>query len=133
MKTTVTGPFQVKRTAEQVHEAMTGLLGRHALDKVYSGDLEGVGVGEMLSAGGTVPGSAGYVAIEKVTGVLKGLAGSFYIQHTGVMDRGSPSLSIKVIPDTGTDELAGLTGDMAIVIAPGGAHSYEFTYEIIAR
>lgn len=127
------GPFTVKRAAEAVHDRMTGLLGRHTLDKVYSGDLAGVAHGEMLSAGGTVPGSAGYVAIERVDGELDGRKGTFYLQHTGVMNRGEGSLNIQVIPDSGTGDLAGLTGEMKIIIAPGGAHSYEFSYEIVAR
>ena len=127
------GPFTVKRTAQAVYEPMTNLLGRRALDKVYSGNLEATASGEMLSAGGAVPGSAGYVAIERVEGSLHGKRGSFYLQHTGVMDRGQPSLVIRVIPDTGTGELEGLTGEMAIAIAPGGAQSYEFTYGIAKR
>ena len=132
-KAVAKGPFTVKRSAEAVHERMTNLLGRHALDKTYTGDLEATASGEMLSAGGTVPGSAGYVAIERVEGALNGKRGSFYLQHTGIMDRGSPSLSIRVIPDTGTGALEGLTGEMTITIAPGGAHSYEFAYEIAKR
>jgi hypothetical protein len=132
-KAVAKGPFTVKRSAEAVHERMTNLLGRHTLDKVYTGDLEATASGEMLSAGGTVPGSAGYVAIERVEGALHGKRGGFYLQHNGIMDRGSPSLTIRVIPDTGTGELEGLTGEMTIAIAPGGAHSYEFIYEIVRR
>jgi hypothetical protein len=132
-KAVAKGPFTVKRSAEAVHERMTNLLGRHALDKTYAGDLEATASGEMLSAGGTVPGSAGYVAIERVEGALHGKRGSFYLQHTGVMDRGAPSLTIRVIPDTGTGDLEGLSGEMTITIAPGGAHSYEFTYDIAKR
>jgi Protein of unknown function (DUF3224) len=132
-KAVAKGPFTVKRSAEAVHERMTNVLGRHALDKVYTGDLEATASGEMLSAGGSIPGSAGYVAIERVEGALHGSHGSFYLQHTGIMDRGAPSLTIRVIPDTGTDDLEGLTGEMTITIASGGAHSYEFSYEIAKR
>ena len=128
--TEITGPFDVKRTAEPVHDKMAGQLGRHALEKTYHGDISATGIGEMLSAGGAVPGSAGYVAIEKIEGTLMGRKGSFYLQHTGLMNRGVPSLSIVVIPDTGTDELAGLTGTMDIVIAEGGKHSYRFVFEL---
>lgn len=130
---TASGPFTVKRTAETVHAAIKDQLGRFSLDKVYSGDLTGTAAGEMLAAGGTVAGSAGYVAIERVEGELAGLKGSFHLLHVGLMDRGAPSLSIKVIPDSGTDDLTGLTGDMKIIIAPGGAHSYEFTWDIVTR
>lgn len=132
MKGVAKGPFTIKRSAEPVHDRMTNLLGRHTLDKVYSGDLVGTAAGEMLSAGGTVPGSAGYVAIERVDGELEGRKGTFYLQHTGVLNRGEASLSVQVIPDSGTGDLAGLTGEMKIIIAPGGAHSYEFTWEIVA-
>jgi hypothetical protein len=117
MSTEITGAFDVKRTAD-------------ALEKTYHGDLSATGTGEMLSAGGTVPGSAGYVAIERIEGILSGRKGSFYLQHSGLMDRGAPSLSIVVIPDSGSDELAGLTGQMDIIIAEGGAHSYRFVYDL---
>lgn len=127
------GPFTVKRGAEPVHDRMQGLLGRHTLDKVYSGDLVATAAGEMLSAGGSVPTSAGYVAIERVEGELAGHKGSFYLQHTGVMDRGAGTLTITVIPDSGTAGLEGLGGDMKIIIAPDGAHSYEFTWDIVKR
>lgn len=104
-------------------------LGRFSLDKHFHGDLEGTSKGEMLTGGTSVKGSAGYVAIELVTGKLHGRNGSFILQHTGTMDRGKPSLSVTVVPDSGTDELVGLAGKMAITIA-GGKHSYEFEYTL---
>ena len=125
--TRVEGTFEVKRSAETVHAAADGLLGRHALDKTYHGDLNGTGIGEMLSAGTATPGSAGYVAIEKVTGTLSGKAGSFYLQHNGTLTRGEGTLSIHVIPDSGTDELTGLSGTLQIVMKDGG-HAYIFDY-----
>lgn len=124
------GPFDVTRTADTVHAAADGLLGRHALAKTYHGALQATATGEMLSAGTATPGSAGYVAIEKVTGTLDGRAGSFYLQHSGTLTRGVGTLAIHVIPDSGTDELAGLTGTMQIVIAEGGKHSYVFDYDL---
>ena len=127
------GPFTVKRAPESVHDRMKDQLGRFTLDKVYSGDLTGTAAGEMMAAGGTVPGSAGYVAIERVDGELDGRKGTFYLQHYGIMNRGEGSLKIEVIPDSGTGDLAGLTGDMKIIIAPGGGHSYEFNWEIVTR
>lgn len=130
MRTEITGPFDIKRTAEPVHDRLTSLLGRHALEKTYHGDLSAIGIGEMLSAGGTVPGSAGYVAIERVEGTLNGRKGAFYLQHNGIMNRGQTTLSIVVIPDSGTDELTGLTGMMDITLAEGGAHSYRFVYDL---
>lgn len=124
------GPFDVARGAEPVHARAEGLLARHSLDKTFHGALEATSTGEMLSAGTATPGSAGYVALEKVTGVLDGRKGSFYLQHSGTLERGQGTLSIHVIPDSGTDELAGLKGAMQIVIAEGGKHSYVFEYEL---
>jgi hypothetical protein len=123
------GLFDVKRAPEPVHDKAEGLLGRHALDKQYHGALDASGVGEMLSAGTQTPGSAGYVAIEKVTGTLDGRTGSFYLQHSGILTRGQGSLTIQVIPDSGTAELTGLKGTMQIVIADG-KHSYVFDYAL---
>ena len=124
------GPFDVVRVAEAVHAAAEGLLGRHALDKTYHGALAARGIGEMLAAGTATPGSAGYVAIEKVTGTLDGRRGSFYLQHSGTLTRGQGTLVIHVIPDSGTDELVGLSGSMQIVIADGGKHTYVFDYDL---
>jgi Protein of unknown function (DUF3224) len=104
-------------------------LGRMSIDKTITGDLVATTRGQMLSAMSDVKGSAGYVAIEKVEGTLKGRTGSFVLQHTGTMARGSPSLSVTVVPDSGTGELVGLSGTFNIIIA-GGKHSYEFTYSL---
>ncbi len=104
-------------------------MGRMSIDKTLSGDLVGTTQGQMLSAMSGVEGSAGYVAIEKVQGVLNGKTGTFVLQHTGTMNRGAPSLSVTVVPDSGTDELVGLAGNFRIVNA-GGKHSYEFTYTL---
>lgn len=100
-------------------------LGRYSLDKQYHGDLEAMSKGEMLTAGSSVKGSAGYVAMERVSGTLNGRKGTFVLQHTGTMNRGTSSLTVSVVPDSGTDQLAGLTGTMTIIIADG-KHSYEF-------
>ena len=122
------GSFQVKRAAvPPAFEAAS--LGRHSLDKVFSGDLEATSLGEMISAGGSVPGSAGYVAMERVTGTLHGRSGMFVLQHSATMDRGTPTLTITVVPDTGTEALTGLSGSMRIIIDKG-QHSYEFEYAI---
>ena len=103
-------------------------LGRFSLDKQFHGELEATGRGEMLTAG-RVEGSGGYVAIERVTGRLHGRAGSFVLQHTGTMQPGALQLSITVVPDTGTGELAGLAGKLAIEIT-GGQHFYDFEYTL---
>ena len=85
--------------------------------------------GQMLTGMTDVKGSAGYVAIEKVSGTLKGRTGTFILQHTGTMNRGVPQLIITVVPDSGTGQLAGITGDFKIIIAEG-KHSYEFEYTL---
>jgi hypothetical protein len=123
-----TGPFEVKLTPQPGGEPTEGAtLARLSIDKQFHGELEGTSKGEMLSAAGTVKGSAGYVAIEKVSGTLGGRKGTFVLQHSATMTRGVPQLSITVVPDSGSGGLAGLAGRMNIVIAEG-KHSYEFEY-----
>jgi hypothetical protein len=122
-----TGTFDVKIGLLE-HSAGDGTLGRLSLDKQFQGDFQGTGKGEMLTAGTTVKGSAVYVAIERVQGTVDGLSGSFAMHHTGVMTRGTPSLSISIVPDSGTDGLEGITGRLDIVIE-GKQHSYVLDYE----
>jgi hypothetical protein len=124
------GTFDVKLTPQSATPGIEAAqLGRQTIDKRFSGELEATSLGEMLSAGGNVQGSAGYVAIERVTGALQGKRGSFVLQHTGTMNRGVPSLSISVVPDSGTDELIGLSGSMQIQIEQG-RHLYRFDYSL---
>jgi hypothetical protein len=106
-------------------------LGRMALGKVFSGDLQATGQGEMLTALTGVDGSAGYVALERVTGSLHGRRGSFVLQHHGLTDRGTQHLSITIVPDSGTGELTGLTGTLSISIVEG-RHHYVLAYELPA-
>lgn len=130
MPTTLEGPFHVRMTPEALaHADAPALLGRFRLDKRYEGGLDAVGAGEMLAARTTVEGSAGYVAIERVTGTLDGRHGSFVLQHSGVMERGMKRLFLEVVPDSGTGELAGLWGRMGIDIA-GGEHFYRFEFSL---
>ena len=124
-----TGTFDVKLTQQSSDEDSGTTLGRYALEKQFRGDLVATSKGEMLSAGTQTKGSAGYVAQERVTGTLGGRQGSFVLQHTGVMTRGAPGLTITIVPDSGTGDLAGLAGTMNIIIE-AGKHSYEFDYEI---
>jgi hypothetical protein len=107
------------------------LLGRFLLTKKFSGDLEASARGHMLSAGTATKGSAGYVAIDQVTGALEGRKGSFVLQHSGSMKRGAPSLSVMVVPDSGTGELTGITGTLGINIVDG-KHFYDFLYSLPA-
>ncbi len=120
-----TGTFEVKMVPRDLGE--TAAVGAMALDKKYSGQLEAVGKGEMLAIQSGVEGSAGYVAMESVTGNLDGREGSFALMHFGIMDRGAPTLNIKIVPDSGTEELTGISGQMAITIEKG-QHFYEIEY-----
>ncbi len=104
-------------------------LGRFSLDKKFHGDLEATSQGEMLTAGTETEGSAGYVAVERVTGALQGRRGGFSLQHAGTMTRGAPQLSITVVPDSGSGQLAGLAGKMGIEITDG-KHFYDFEYTL---
>jgi len=123
------GPFDVKVTPQD-DKSDDPLLGRMTLDKQYHGDLDATGKGQMLTAGSAVKGSGAYVAIEKVTGSLQGRTGSFVLQHTGIMTQNTPQLTITVVPDSGTGQLAGIAGKMTIIIAAGGKHSYDLEYTL---
>jgi hypothetical protein len=123
------GTFEVKMTPQAAEDGDAG-LGRMSSDKQFHGDLEGTSKGQMLSAAGSVKGSAGYVAMERVTGTLNGRTGSFVLQHSGTMTRGTPQLSVTVVPDSGTGQLEGLAGTLTIKIADG-KHSYDFEYTLL--
>jgi len=124
------GTFDVKLTPQATDDSAEGAtLGRMSIDKQFHGDLEATSKGEMLTAGTSVKGSAGYVAIERVSGTLHGRSGTFALQHSGTMTRGAPQLTITVVPDSGTGQLAGLAGKMTIDIADG-KHSYDFEYTL---
>jgi Protein of unknown function (DUF3224) len=121
------GNFDVKLAPLAAHET-TGAIGRRSIDKTFHGDMQGTSVGEMVMAMGSMKGSAGYVAMERIVGVLKGRAGSFVLQHSSTMNRRVPTQSITVVPDSGTEALVGLRGSLVISIADG-VHSYAFDYE----
>jgi len=123
--TTARGTFDVKLNPQPTDAP----IGRMSIDKVFAGDLEGTSKGEMLAAMSAVAGSAGYVALEKVTATLGGKKGEFFLQHNGLMDRGAPSLTVVVVPDSGTGELAGLKGTMTIDVKDK-KHFYTFDYSI---
>ena len=122
-----TGPFDVKITPQddKLNDGVTRML----LDKHYHGDLDGESKGQMLAAG-SAKSSGVYVAIETFAGTLNGKSGSFALHHTGVMTKNAPSLSIAVVPDSGTGNLAGISGKMTITIGPDGKHSYDFEYTL---
>jgi hypothetical protein len=124
------GTFEVKTSPLGGDQAVSGTaIGRFSLDKQFHGDLEGVGRGEMLGAGNPATGTAGYVAIEQVTGVLNGRNGSFALQHFGTMVENHFELLVKVVPGSGTEELLGISGTMSI--SPiNGKHSWKFEYTL---
>jgi hypothetical protein len=129
MTATAKGPFDVKLTPQGT-ATDPAAVGRMSLDKTFHGDLEGTSIGEMLGVRTAIANSAGYVALERVTGSLAGRTGTFALQHWGMMDKGAPELKIAVVADSGTGELAGLAGSMTIDIQPGGKHFYAFTYTL---
>ena len=127
-----TGTFEVTITPQPKDDYADGAtLGRMTLDKQFVGDFTGTSRGQMLTAGTPVKGSAGYVAMESVTGTIAGRSGTFILQHSGTMNRGAPALTLTVVPDSGTGELTGLAGTMQIDIA-NGKHSYRFEYALPA-
>lgn len=130
MSTRAIGTYDVKLLPQPLSDPDPApTLARLSIDKHFHGDLDASSRGEMLSAGTAVKGSAGYVAIERVSGSLRGRTGTFVLLHSATMTRGEPQLSVIVVPDSGTEELTGLSGRMNIIIA-GGQHSYEFDYAL---
>lgn len=104
-------------------------FGRLLIAKRFEGDLHGTSRAQMLSYRCAEPGSAGYVALEVVDAELAGRRGRFVFLHRGVMDRGTPSLDLTVVPDSGTGGLSGITGTLRILITDG-RHDYEFDYAL---
>lgn len=119
------GTFEVKLVPEPSDE----FIGRLSMEKQFKGDLEAESKGQMLSSSTEVQGSAGYVAMERVSGTLRGHRGTFVLQHNGTMNRGVPQLTVQVVTDSGTGELVGLVGNMTITITDG-RHSYDFVYSL---
>jgi hypothetical protein len=133
MPSTASGTFQVQLTPQPgVELPEESGLARMILEKQFLGDLVATSRGQMLSAMSSVQGSAGYVAIERVSGTLLGKTGSFVLQHSGTMNRGVPELSVTVVPDSGTDELIGLAGRMTIERVDS-QHLYSFESTFGAR
>jgi hypothetical protein len=128
----ISGKFDVKLNPLDFYaQGKNGVnLGRMSIDKTFHGELEATSKGEMLSAMTSTQGSAGYVAMEQVTGSLSGRKGGFVLQHFGTMDKGKDRLILEVVPDSASDELSGLTGKMSINIKDG-QHFYEFEYELV--
>jgi hypothetical protein len=121
--------FEVKMSPQKDKKVGDPTVVRMALDKQFHGDLSAASKGQMLAVSTDTGGSAGYVAMERVSGALDGRNGTFALQHSGTMRRGTPQLEITVVPDSGTGELAGLDGRMTINIVDG-KHYYEFDYTL---
>jgi hypothetical protein len=122
------GSFEVQINPQAEDKAAGSTLGRMSIDKQFYGDLEATGKGEMLTAG-TDTGSAVYIAIERVTGTLRGRSGSFVLMHVGTMTRDAQQLTITVVPDSGTGQLIGIAGKLGITIIDG-KHLYNFEYTL---
>ncbi len=130
MTTHASGSFDVQLTPQGPEDKAEGsTLGRMSIEKQFHGELEGTSEGQMLTGASDVPGSAGYVAIERVKGTLKGCRGSFVLQHTGTMSKSGYQLSVTVVPDSGSGQLVGLSGKMDIRIVDGN-HFYAFEYTL---
>jgi len=130
MSTHASGTIEVKLTPQAPDDNAAGtVIGRILLDKQYSGDLNATSRGQMLAAQTAVAGSAGYVAMEQVTGTLHGRSGTFILQHSGTMAGGDFRLLVTVVPDSGTDELTGLSGEMKGEVVDG-KHLYELNYTL---
>lgn len=126
---TARGSFNVTIEAEPPYFSQDGItLNRNVVRKEFSGDLAGTSEAQMVAALTATAGSAGYVAIEHFNGSLGARSGSFVLQHVGLMNRGEATLTVTVVPDSGTGELAGISGTLEID-TDGGTHSYVFEYE----
>lgn len=126
MENEAAGTFDVKLAPIGAGD---GPIGSMSIDKTFHGDLQGSSIGQMLAFRSGVEGSAGYVAMERVTATLEGRQGCFTLQHSGLMEKGTQSLTVVVVPDSATDALLGLTGTMNIVVTPG-RHDYRFRYTL---
>jgi Protein of unknown function (DUF3224) len=125
------GAFDVKLLPQAAVDGEYASISRMLLDKQFHGDLNASSKGQMLAHRTAVNGSAGYVAMELVTGTLQGRKGSFVLQHSGTMNRGDATLILNVVPDSGSEALEGLTGSMEIMITDG-KHFYDFEYDLPA-
>ena len=125
-----TGTFEVKLSLQPGQDGVGDpSVGRMAIEKQFHGELEGSSKGQMLAMGTAVDGSAGYVAMERVIGSVHGRHGSFALQHSGTMNRGTAQLAVTIVPDSGTEGLSGIAGKLGITIA-NGVHSYDLEYSL---
>lgn len=125
------GSFDVKVTPTPAADSAGGPIGHLVIAKQFHGELDGSSKGQMLGAQAAgAEGSGAYVALELVTGTLNGKQGSFLLMHRGTMSQGANyKLDVSVVPESGTGELAGITGTMVIIIE-GKAHRYDLEYRL---
>ena len=128
---TAKGTFDTKVTPQPAAEGDDPTFSRFKVEKQFHGDLEGTSKVQMLAAGTSTKDSGGYVALEKVDAPLAGHKGTFVLQHMGSMKGGSFNLNIAVVPDSGADQLAGISGKFSIDIKDG-KHFYTFEYSLPA-
>ena len=128
---TVQGSFDITRWDDQTYLDADGIkLGTVDVAKTFQGGLEGASTARLLTAGGPVPTSAAYVAIERFVGSVDGLEGSFVLQHSAVMSGGGGDMSVRIVPDSGTGKLTGISGTLRIDRHADGTHSYQLEYEV---
>jgi hypothetical protein len=123
-----TGTFEVKITPQDDKTSDVS-LGRMTIEKQWQGEMQGTSTGQMLTGGDFKTGSAGYVAMEKFTGSVKGRKGTFILQHSAIMTKGKGDLTITIVSDSGTEELKGISGKLAIKIE-NGKHFYDLDYNL---
>ena len=102
--------------------------GRMVIQKIYSGDLVGSGIGQMISKR-TDGGSAVYYAIEEFTGNINGKNGAFTLIHKGLMNKESQSLDVTIMEGSGEGELKTISGSMSIT-QNAENHTYELNYKL---
>jgi uncharacterized protein DUF3224 len=130
MPRTAQGSFEVKVAPLPAGDGTKATsIARYSLDKTYRGDLEGASAGEMMGVGNPASGTAGYVAIEQITGTLDGRNGSFALQHSSSMMNGNFDINIRVSPGSGTGDLEGIAGTLTIIFE-SSKHLYRLEYTL---
>jgi Protein of unknown function (DUF3224) len=125
-----TSPFTVDTWEEAVYDdAPTAKLARTHLTKTFTGDVEGTSDAQILTVH-NVDGPAAYVGIERVDASVHGRRGTFVLQHGASVVEGVPSLTITVVPGTGSGALEGLLGTATVTIDSEGKHTFELDYEL---
>jgi Protein of unknown function (DUF3224) len=130
MSTTATGTFDISLGPGPAE--LDGAVSRFEFTKTFNGDLEGTSAGILLSAGDPKGGSAGYVAVETVSGKLGDREGRFVFQQFGTMLAGTQTLHYEVVPGSGEGDLSGITGRLRLTIDDDGTHHYELEYDVAA-